>query len=341
MLLLLVGCSAPDTNLAIDNFDKEYRLSDYQEVFSDEDAIIGNITGIIANKDQLIARTDNADYFFAVIDIEHSRVLGQFAARGRAQNEYVSLGRSFSIVDKQLIFMNDANKEIDFISIDSLLVGGHPNMVKYPYSRDFRPMSFAATESNIIFNGAFSNSYIGLKDMNGEIVQNSTEYPYLTPGLDYLTRATTLQTILKSNAYQSKAVVALRGSDLFEIYKISNNTIEREYIYPYKHTPKIEDKGGRASIDESQSIMGISQVELSDKFIFLTFSSINLDQGLSQEAVTNEILCFDWNANKVAKLILPVNINCFTATSNDLFVVSEHNSQVIYRFELPNEIQNR
>lgn len=44
--------------------------------------------------------------------------------------------------------------------------------------------------------------------------------------------------ILKANSKQSKFVLSIRASDIFEIYRVSDDGINRVYVSPFKHIPK-------------------------------------------------------------------------------------------------------
>ena len=62
---------------------------------------------------------------------------------------------------------------------------------------------------------------------------------------------------IEGNSKQSKFVLSIRASDVFEIYRVSDDGINRVYVSPFKHIPKTWKKGGGYAIDYNQSIGGI------------------------------------------------------------------------------------
>lgn len=52
-------------------------------------------------------------------------------------------------------------------------------------------------------------------------------------------------------------MLSIRASVFFEIYRVSDDGINRVYVSPFKHIPKTWKKGGGYAIDYNQSIGGI------------------------------------------------------------------------------------
>ena len=66
-------------------------------------------------------------------------------------------------------------------------------------------------------------------------------------------------------------MLSIRASDIFEIYRVSDDGINRVYVSPFKHIPKTWKKGGGYAIDYNQSIGGIKNIAVPDDLICLSF----------------------------------------------------------------------
>ena len=79
------------------------------------------------------------------------------------------------------------------------------------------------------------------------------ELPFDAGEVSGLEKGTVFGGILKANSKQSKFVLSIRASDVFEIYRVSDDGINRVYVSPFKHIPKTRKKGAGHAIDYNQS----------------------------------------------------------------------------------------
>lgn len=108
-----------------------------------------------------------------------------------------------------------------------------------------------------IVTGGFKEGYWGALDSQNHIIPNVAELPFDAGEVSGLEKGTVFGGILKANSKQSKFVLSIRASDIFEIYRVSDDGINRVYVSPFKHIPKTWKKGGGYAIDYNQSIGGI------------------------------------------------------------------------------------
>jgi hypothetical protein len=232
-------------------------------------------------------------------------------------------------------------KEINYVSIPDILNKNETLNIKresYPYTVDFRPLTINIINDKKIVTGCFKEGRFGVLDSENNILNRSSDYPFHYKEVTGIYRGAVFQGKIKSNPEQSKFVISTLCSDIFEIYHVTDSDIVRTYVSPFNHIPKIQKRSGRNSgygIDYNESIAGLTNMVVSKDFICFTYSEKSYTKTLSSGKLSNEILCFDWNGEKVKKYILPFPINDFCFDNHFIYGVRDYeNETVIYRFKI-------
>lgn len=161
------------------------------------------------------------------------------------------------------------------------------------------------------------------------------ELPFDAGEVSGLEKGTVFGGILKANSKQSKFVLSIRASDVFEIYRVSDDGINRVYVSPFKHIPKTWKKGGGHAIDYNQSIGGIKNIAVSDDLICFSLFLQNYNEAAKTDFASNELFCFDWDGNKVKKYVLPFPIDNFCIDGTHIYGVRNFEDKIIiYRFNM-------
>lgn len=337
ILLLFIICSACEKKESIDSFDIVTEIVDYDSIYSDKNDLFGSITDFEIVDSILVARHMNDEYYFSFIDVNSGKLVRRFGRQGRGTNEYVQLG-SFTISESELVFLDGTKKEINYIPISDLLKKNdtlNPRREPYPYVVDFRPRHLNIVNNKKIIIGSFAEGRFGVLDSVNNIVASQSEYPFNYDEIKGIYRGSVFQVGIKSSNRQSKFVIRTFSSDVFEIYQISDSGIDRIYVSPFNHIPIIRKKRDRYTIDSDKSVAGFMNMAVSEDLICFTYSQQSYDESVRSSQASNEILCFNWNGEKVKKYVLPFPIHEFCIDKHHLYGVRYQNDEsIIYRFTL-------
>ena len=334
--MLIISCSSQNTE-QFSSFDTIHKIDDYEIVFNDSDNPLGRITQIKLADSLIIARTTGDDYFFTVINPNNGEIINRVARRGRADNEYISVSRSYSIDNNHIFFLDVSKKELNSIKLEDFIKNKNPISKKnrYPYNLDFRAMNLCVVNQLIIYRGAFSFGQFGVTDHLGNIINYSSKYPFDCSEIPAQYRGITFQSQIESNNRQSKFVISNMSSDVFEIFNVTGRQIEHTHTNEFNNPPQSIIINGRPTSDDSKNIAGLLDVAVSDSLICFTYSAEPREKWINGDYSTNEIFCFDWQGNKVAKYSLPVAITNFCVDNNYIYgIVDNQTSQKIYKFKL-------
>ncbi|MDR2679501.1 MAG: TolB-like 6-bladed beta-propeller domain-containing protein, partial [Tannerella sp.] len=114
----------------------------------------------------------------------------------------------------------------------------------------------------------------------------------------------------------------------------------RTYLSPFNHIPKIRKTPGRNSgydIDRSNSIGGLVYMAVTNDLICFMYTAKNDIEYYKSGHLSNEILCFDWDGNKIKKYILPIPINVYSLCVDNEYIYGAREYEdetVIYRFKI-------
>lgn len=335
-IVLFSACEKSDTSL--DSFAIVDKIVNYDSLWSDKHALVGAITDIEIVDSVLIAEHMNDEYNYSFINASDGKLLRRWGRIGDAPGEYIDFGSDFTISDSRLVFLERAKKEINYVSISDILKGSDSLSVikeSYPYTADFRPGRMRILNDKKIFLGSFKKGRLGVLDSKNEIVDSSSDYPFDCGVVTGIYRGSVFQGKMKSNNKQSKFVVSTFSSDIFEIYQNSGSGIHRVYVSHFDYIPQVWEKGGRYTTDDAKNIAGLMKIAVSDDLICFTYSLLNRDEMLGLGSVSDEILCFDWNGEKVKKYILPFPVSAFCLDKHYIYGVRNYNDEIIiYRFNL-------
>ncbi len=329
-------------NKEINHFNDVKKITEYDSICSDKDNEVAGIIGLNIYQNILIADNRTTDYFFSFYDIEKGVYLGSWGKRGQGPDDFIEAGGT-SIVDSQLVFTNRPQKEIVYASIESILNKEENINVRrktYPHTAEFMPFYFSIMNNNKIALGIFEEGRFGVLDTGNNIMDCPYDYPFNYEEIQGRYRGLSFQSRIKSNTKQSKFVISTFCSDIFEIYQVTDTGIVRTYVSPFNHIPKIRETPGRNSgydIDRNKSIGGFVNMAVSDDLICFVYTAKNYIDHYNSGHLSNEILCFDWDGEKVKKYILPFPIIAYSFCVNNEYIYGarEHeNETVIYRFKM-------
>ena len=320
------------------SFDTVCEIVDYNLICSDENATWGAIMNMEIVDSILILQHAMDEYAFSFINVNNGELLSQWGRTGEGPEEFIDFGSGFEIVDSRIVFLDRMKKErISVLISDILSKKEHPDITReaYPYNVDFRVLEINAVGNKKIVTGGFKEGYWGALDSQNHIIPNVAELPFDAGEVSGLEKGTVFGGILKANSKQSKFVLSIRASDIFEIYRVSDDGINRVYVSPFKHIPKTWKKGGGYAIDYNQSIGGIKNIAVSDDLICFSLFLQNYNEAAKTDFASNELFCFDWDGNKVKKYVLPFPIGNFCIDGTHIYGVRNFEDKIIiYRFNM-------
>lgn len=336
LLLLCAACGKQESRL--DAFDEEVVITDYERVFSDKEQPLGLIVNMSIVDGMLITGHASDDYAYSFIDSDRKELVCRWGKRGEGPREFAGISSSFAVADGKLFFMESARKEIKAATIAGILKDGDSVRVEstpYPYIRDFRPFRFTVVDDKRVFLGAFGEGRFGMTNADGQIVSTVSDYPFDCGGAEGIYRGTTLQGDIMVCGKQGKFAISTFCSDVFEIYSVEGDNVQRMYVSPYHNPPQLLKKGGQFAVDIDKSIGGLLKMAVSEEFIYFTYSSQSYRDALRADKVSKEILCFDWEGKKVKKYILPIPVRTFCVDKQYIYGVCNYEEEaVVYRFKL-------
>lgn len=334
--MLLMSCRSSMTD--IDAFEVVTEITDYDSLFSDKETPLGVIVNLEVRNGIIVTEHGNDEYNFSFIDASTGNLLKRWGKRGEGDNEFIDFGNGFVLTDSLLIFQERMRKMICSVSVTDILDEGRASIAtkeSYPYTVDFRPLIFNIVNGKKIFAGCFKTGRLGVINSRNEIMECPFEYPFYTEPLAGVMRGSVFQCKIKSNEKQRKTIVQTLASDVFEIYQCSDTALSRIYVSPFNNPPKLRKSGNRYGIDYDESIAGLMKMAVSDDFIYFTYSSLRSNEKERLGNSVNEILCFNWNGEKVRKYLLPIPITSFCADKQYIYGICNNEEEtIIYRFKL-------
>jgi hypothetical protein len=327
----------------VNDFPVVHTISDYDSIYSDKNDILGTISNMEIIDSIIIAKTPKDDHYFAFIDVNSGKLLTKWGVRGQGPGEYPQISTRFTVFENNLVFLDNGKQEINYVPVSAILkqdsVVAKTVKQSYPYITDFRSKYVAFVGDTKIVGGAFKKGHFGILDSSNNIVSHPFDFPFIYKGIDGIYRGSTFQSIIKSNTKQRKFAISFLYSDIFEIYQVNDTNIVKIYASPFKHIPQITVKPKEytvSAVDYYNSIAGLTCMAVSDDFVCFAWSSKNYEESANLDQESNEILCFDWNGEKVKKYILPFPVHRFCIDKKYIYGLRYYNDNetVIYRFNL-------
>ena len=305
IIVLFASCKKSNNFEKFNNFEIVEKIIDFDSIYSDREKPLGDIYDIKIFEDVLILR-NNSDVLFSFIDVKNRKLISTFGKKGKGPGEHISVSSVMSIVDSSLMFTDDQKKEINIIPIRDLLNDTcDKNIIKtkYPYLSEFRPLKIYPIQDFYVAAGCFSKGRIGLFDKNEKIFDNNTDFPFVYDELKGIYRGLTFQSLMGTNSTQKKIALTILGTEILEIYQLNDSILERVYISPDIDKPNLKESRGQY-VNEDW-ISTLSNLSVNEAMITIGYASKNneIDNDI------NEILCYDWDGNKIKKYILPFNVS--------------------------------
>ena len=336
-IVLCFSCSKQGKEGVMD-FDKVEYISSYDSIYADIDEPMGPVVELHVSGNMLVLNHANDDKQFSFIDIESGRLVCRWGTVGEGSNEFIDFSSNFSLKDSCLIFQTSATKEINHVSLPDIL--NHRSILRiakeaYPYSADFRPRRIYPFHDKKIALGSFKEGVFGLLEKDNTLISCEGDFPFSCDKVDGIYRGNLYQSRLLLNEDKNRFALFYMVSDAFEIYELDGRGMRKVYMSPFRSVPQLRERGERFSIDYDNSVAGFMTVSASSKLIGCTYSAKSYQEAASQDMVSDEILCFDWEGKKVQKYVLPFAISNFCMDAEYLYAVRYVDNQtVIYRFKL-------
>jgi hypothetical protein len=335
LALFTLSCNRKQEK-SVNEFDKTIELSVADSLFSDKDLPMGTISSMKSWNDVLITCHHTDDYRYSFIDRETGKLITRWGQIGNAPNEFIDFGSEFFVQDSLLVFQSSMKKLINYVSIPAILRSEKDVLVKtedYPYTADFRPLRIAPIGNKKVATGLFKQGILGVLDENNNIIGTYSDYPFPCE-VEGLYRGTAYQLIMSCNAYRQRLLVTVSHSDVFEIYGLDTNGLNRVYVDNFNQVPVVQMQDGRLSMDDSKTIAGIMELFNTDDLIYLGYSHLSLKEAALSDYTFDEILCFDWDGNKVKKYKIPFSISTFCVIDDSVYVACQQgNNMTIYRLK--------
>lgn len=337
-LFVILFSSCHSSKREINDFDVVERIFVYDNIYSDKENPFGMIMDMEVSNGVILTSHRNDVFNYSFIDSATGKLLARWGKKGEGTNEFLDFGNGFVLKDSLLVFMERMKKVINYVPVSDIL-NGKPllEIVKepYPYGADFRPIQFCFVNDNKVFVGAFKKGRLGILDSQGDTLSYDIDYPFPTEPLEGIFRGNVFQCKLKSVDSHGKFVVQTLFSDVFEIYQYEGTTLKRTAVSPFNNPPQVKQRNNRYGIDYDESIAGFMKMSVSNDFIYFIYSSLSSNEVDRAGEASNEILCFNWDGERVKKYILPFPISAFCVDGSYIYGV--HNGEeesVIYRFRL-------
>lgn len=332
---LIFSCKKSEIN----SFSKVIERYDSKLIYSDKNDVLGEITDIEILDSTIIMKHMNDHFYFSFANINDGKLVKRWGRKGRGPGEYIQLGSGISIFEKKLVFLDGIKKEINKVSVIDIINDNDIKITKnaYPYTKDFRPKDLNIINDKKIAIGSFKDGRFGVLDSRNRIIEYSSEYPFNYEKVKGIYKGSVFQSKLKSSAANSKFVIQTFSSDIFEIYEVTDNSILNIFVSPFKHIPKIKQRTNKRlfTIDSHKSIAGLMSMAVSNELICFTYSSKSYFEARDSGFTSDEILCFDWNGNKIRKYRLPFPIAKFCIDEKHIYGVRYHKDEtMIYQFKL-------
>lgn len=340
-ILLSIVCNGCNEKTDIESFSTVNNIVDYDIIYSGKNELIMAVRDIAIVEGTIILQSTSDEYSFSFINAEEGKLRARFGRKGNGPNEYIQIGNGIYTLENLLVFNDNAKKEINYVPIRSILENkDNIDIQKEPYSitRDFRPRQFIVMGDKKIAVGAFSEGRFGILDSENNIIPCHFGFPFAYKEIQGIYQGTVFQSKIKSNTKLNRFVIQTLTSDIFEIYEMVDSEIRKVYVSPFNHIPMIIEKpraGVTHTIDYDNSPAELMRMAVSDELICFTHSSQSYTESTNSGQLSNEILCFDWNGNKVKKYILPVSVSHFCIDEKYIYgVVDSVNGIEIYRFKM-------
>lgn len=338
--MTILGCQPSDsdsTQNTNDDFEIQFHISG-EEI--NEDIFQNNFFKDIISLDSQLILTSNAEPFVTVMGPD---TVKQFIKAGNGPdelpNQFLRLSRNFyngsiNVFHKSTgkhYLLNTLNGDLNFIGNFSI------NYINLGYLNR-GPLKYIGI-------GYFKKRY-GIADSTGDVIEEYLTYP-LSENLN----STSINAI--SMAYQGEFkkhptknlfYSATLLAPIFEIIKYDDSQITKVFSW-YQGYPKIKDQSNGNTITlEYEDDCEISFVNSSctEKYIYLLYSGKEhgkRNQRSIDPYLSNQVLVFDWEGNKVCKLILDREVKSISVDENDQVLYSlfkEKNSlqEGIMKFDL-------
>lgn len=278
------------------------------------------VVDVAVNDGRLIALTSSSP-FITTFDLETWQIKDSYGTIGRSGNEYSTPPRSLNIRMGEVQFYDSNSKTMNSFSLSNW----EKTSKAIPYSTDFRTSKMISIDEVKLAVGYFSSGRLGMIDKDGKITTDF-EYPFPTGEVQGLFRGNVFQADIHVAPTRPSFVVRSLASDSFEIYEVDGSSVRRVFASECKNPPVAKQFGSQYNIDFKQCIAGFSRCYVTDSSIFMLWSDEQYDTASKKGLVSDIIIEFDWNGNRMHEYHLPCEVGAFCINDRTLYGVSEHES---------------
>lgn len=327
-IYLIPSCITNENTLL--NFDNIITPSELELIYEDLDDNLGVIINIEVMDSLLVLRHGLDDYFFSFLNHTSGNLITRWGKVGKGPNEYISISSDISIVENNIVFANNHKKGVDYIPIpDILLTPDSVEIIReaYEYDKSHRPRQVALVGNKKVFVGSFDVGNFMITDSAGCIIPHPFDYVFDLGEVKGIYRGSAFQAKVRSNL-DTKFAIRILSTDLFEIYELNGNTVERIYSSDYKSIPPAVQIPGRANnygLKKADYPAGIVKMTVSNEFICLLYSDLPYKESKQKDLSSNELLFFDWEGNKIAKYVLPFQVSNICLDDKYVYTVRYNN----------------
>ncbi len=332
ILLVVITSCTPSHNYVhnVELTESELIYSDSVNLFSISDFNIYENTLIFMCIDQ--------DEIFSFLDLDAKKLI-KFGAKGRATNEFIQVSNKFRIHDSYLVVNDFGRKTVFCIPIKKILYNDSARVefFKYPYSRNFRPKDFIITDYHKVGIGSFSDSMLGVLDLNDNI--SNITIPYLFDGekIEGIYKGSIYQTLIQKQPDGNKFVVSILSSDLFAIYESFDIGIKTIFKSIGGNIPVLKEKAGdfiNYAIDYKKSLAGYTNLYATKDCIYMGYSDLPYEK-YANAGTIKKIHCYNWEGEQICIYHLPEEISRFCIKKDFIYALKEdRDCTKIYRIKL-------
>lgn len=316
----MVSCTKEPAG--VDAFSEVEKVTEYEVVYSEQEDPLGMVTHMDIVDNILILEHVMDTYRYSFVDVDRKEMLCRWGTVGEGPNEFIDFGTHFFLQDSLLVFSSLSKRELNYVFIPELLHTTSSPEVKresYPYVATFRPRKICPVNDIKIVMGSFDTGLGGVLGKDNEIIGTFSDFPFSCEAVQGVLRGSVFQSQIAANPSMGRFVVSILSSDIFEIYEIREGAVHRVYQSSFEHIPQVKEKGGRFTVDGEKSMAGLMNVGVSSRLLCFLYSSQSYVEASRKDKFSDEVLCFDWDGQKVKKYILPFPVCRICLDDNFLY----------------------
>lgn len=185
-----------------------------------------------------------------------------------------------------------------------------------------------------------SDAWVNIYDSVGNLIRELVKYPENELGIPQSVFMESYQGNLKVKPDKSKFVLACRYSDMLNVYNIDGTPVlTYRTNKPFKPKMIVQSIGGGIVMAQNdETILGFTDVAVSDDYIFGLFSGKSRKE--KDPSYCNEILQFDWSGKLLMRYFFEVPLVSITFSNEEqalYMFIMESNIKKLANFRITND----